>query len=370
MNTTRRPAVGVVLGTRPELIKLAPVVHALDERGADTHLIHTGQHYDDSMSAVFLAGLGLPEPALILDVGGLSRGAQIGRATEAVEDYARTVGLEAIVVQGDTNATVAGALAANALGIPSMHVEAGLRSHDRAMPEEHNRVIVDHVCDLAFAATVENEQNLRAEGIPESRIAITGNTVVAAVESQLPDAADRAETLARHGVTADRFVLATIHRPENTDDREKLSATLTGLGELARDGWTVLLPLHPRTRGAVTAAGLTDLLDALQVTEPLDYRTFLSLAAHAALLVSDSGGVQEEVTVLKRPLVVVRRSTERPEAMPDFAVLVGPDGLAAAAREWLGQDGLYDRLRTIASPFGDETAPGRIADLVLAACRD
>ncbi|MEU5687152.1 UDP-N-acetylglucosamine 2-epimerase (non-hydrolyzing) [Streptomyces venezuelae] len=363
-----RPApagVAVVLGTRPELVKMAPLVRAL---GAEARVIHTGQHYDDSLSGRFLAELGLPEPTLLAGVGGQTRAVQISVALAQLDAEFAARPPRAVVVQGDTNAALSGALAANARGIPLVHVEAGLRSHDRAMPEEHNRVLIDQLSDVLCAATEDNRANLLAESIPAGRIAVTGNTVVEAVRDTLPSDAERAALLAGHGLTPDSYVLATVHRPENTDDPAALRAVLTELAALA-ERLPVLVPLHPRTRARAEAAGLDGLLAALTLLPPIGYGEFLALARHAALLVSDSGGVQEEVTVLGRPLVVVRRSTERPEAVAaGFAELVepGPE-VGRAARRVLdeGRAGLH-RLAATPSPFGDARASRHIVELLAA----
>ncbi|MFJ5923677.1 non-hydrolyzing UDP-N-acetylglucosamine 2-epimerase [Kitasatospora sp. NPDC092948] len=356
-------SVAVVLGTRPELVKLAPLVHAL---GPAARLVHTGQHWDEAMSGRFLRELSLPEPQVLTGVGGRPRAGQIAASLDQLDTAFTADRPAAVVVQGDTNATLAGALAANARGIPLVHVEAGLRSHDRAMPEEHNRVMVDHIADLLCAATPENAANLRAEGVDGRRIATTGNTVVEVVRAQLPGPAEQAALLDRHGLRADRYLLATVHRPENTDTAEALGAVLGALDELATTGLPVLLPLHPRTVAAAERFGLTRLLARLRVVEPLGYAEFLGLAGQAALLVSDSGGVQEECTVLGRPLLVVRRSTERPEAVDTgFAALVSPGAdLAAAARARLAEGPtLLARLAAVPSPYGDGHAAERIARL-------
>ncbi|MEU9617935.1 MULTISPECIES: non-hydrolyzing UDP-N-acetylglucosamine 2-epimerase [unclassified Streptomyces] len=355
-------SVAVVLGTRPELVKLAPVVHRL---GPAARLIHTGQHWDDAMSGRFLQELGLPEPEVLSSIGGTSRAVQIGRSLEQLDALFAADRPAAVVVQGDTNATLAGALAANARAVPLVHVEAGLRSHDPAMPEEHNRVLVDAISDVLCAATPENRANLLAEGIGADRIAVTGNTVVEAVRSHLPEAAERTALLDRHSIAPDRYVLATVHRPENTDDTATLRTVLTELTALATDEVPVLLPLHPRTRARIEAERLGHLLDGIQVLEPLGYGEFLALARHAALLISDSGGIQEECTVLGRPLIVVRRSTERPESMAHFAHLVtpGPEiGRLARHRLAEGRQGLR-RLAALPSPYGDGRAAERIARL-------
>ncbi|MFF9348349.1 non-hydrolyzing UDP-N-acetylglucosamine 2-epimerase [Streptomyces sp. NPDC014734] len=361
-------SVAVVLGTRPELVKLAPVVHRL---GDAARLVHTGQHWDDAMSGRFLQELGLPRPELLDSIGGTSRAVQIGRSLEQLDALFAADRPAAVVVQGDTNATLAGALAANARAIPLVHVEAGLRSHDPAMPEEHNRVLVDSISDVLCAATPENRANLLAEGVSPARITVTGNTVVEAVRRHLPGPDERTGLLARHGLVPDRFVLATVHRPENTDGPATLRTVLTELAALATDEVPVLLPLHPRTRARVEADRLDHLLASVRVLEPLGYGEFLGLARHAALLISDSGGVQEECTVLGRPLIVVRRSTERPEAMADFAHLVAPGpGIGRLARHRLaeGDHGLR-RLARLPSPYGDGRAAERIARLVASAVR-
>lgn len=354
---TVRRGVAVVLGTRPEMIKLAPVAREL---GDQVRVFHTGQHYDVAMSENVWSGLGMTAPELVLSVGGGSRARQVGEATTALDSAFAADPPAAVVVQGDTNATLAGALVANAQGIPLVHVEAGLRSHDRHMPEEHNRVMVDHIADLLCAPTEVNAANLRAEGIPSERIRLTGNTVVEAVGSQLPATSLSDATLRELGVERDAFVLATIHRPENTDDIENLRTILVELGRFDAD---VVLPLHPRTRARVETAGLDALLEPLRVVSPLPSAEFLGLAANSAVLVSDSGGLQEECSVIKRPLLVVRNSTERPEVIGTFAqrVLPGPR-ISATVNGWLADIAeVHSNLAELPSPYGDGTASAQIA---------
>jgi UDP-N-acetylglucosamine 2-epimerase (non-hydrolysing) len=358
----------VVAGTRPEIIKVAPVIRAIESRfGAGSALvIDTGQHYDHNLSGRFWAELGIARPTVQLAGGALSRSACVGYLTTTLGHLLAEHRPDAVIVQGDTNSTLAGALAANSSDIALVHVEAGLRSHDRSMPEEHNRILTDHLSDLCCAATPANAANLAAENIPWDRIEETGNTIVESVERQLPRLGVRVRTVGQYGLEVERYVLATIHRPENTDNPAALRAILGGLQGLAHQ-LPVLVALHPRTRTAVKRLGATDLLEGLVVTEPLGAAEFLSLAAHAALIVSDSGGVAEEVTVLKRPLVMVRRSTERTESVDaGFARLVGHHEVEAAGRAALQHhDSLLARLRSTPSPYGDGTASRRIVALTM-----
>jgi UDP-N-acetylglucosamine 2-epimerase (non-hydrolysing) len=350
--------IAVVFGTRPEIIKLAGVITELGQRA---RVVHTGQHYDSALSGAFFANFGLPEPQLRLDgaIGRWGRGHQVGTL---IAELTREFTLDpprAVLVQGDTNSTSAGAQAAHYCGIPVVHVEAGLRSRDRSMPEEINRQIVGVLADLHCAATPEAAGNLLAEGVPASRIRVTGNTVVEATVRSLPSPADSAALVEQYRMPAE-FVLATFHRPENADDPVRLAAILESLTAL---GLPVMLPLHPRTRARIKEFGLSTDDGRLHLTDPVDHPTFLALASRARLLVSDSGGVQEETTILKKPLLIVRTSTERPEAVTaGFARLAspGPD-LVNAARLLLADTGLIRRLAATPSPYGDGLASRRIS---------
>jgi UDP-N-acetylglucosamine 2-epimerase (non-hydrolysing) len=372
---TPRPdgRIAVVAGTRPEIIKLAPVIAEIERRfsrGAAL-VIDTGQHYDAAMSGQFWSELGPGYPEVRLQGGGMSRAGCVGSLTAALGGLFSGIRPSAVVVQGDTNSTLAGALAANAEGIPLVHVEAGLRSYDRAMPEEHNRVMVDHLADLCCAPTLANAANLLAEQIPEQLVAVTGNTVIEAVRRQLPGPVARRRTLEVLGLEPDRFLLATIHRPENTDDPEALGAILMAL-QLSTRRLPVVVPLHPRTAVAIERFGLGSLLQHLRVLPPLGASDFLSLAAHALVIVSDSGGLAEEVTVLKRPLVVVRRSTERAEAVEaGFARMAAPNDVAATVDALLQEHrSLLHLLARTPSPFGDGSASTRITDGIAALVRE
>jgi UDP-N-acetylglucosamine 2-epimerase (non-hydrolysing) len=349
----------VVLGTRPEIIKLAPIIGKMRP---EPRLIHTGQHYDAQLSASFFEAFALRPPTTTLGVGGKSRGAQIGNAISALDELFAEISPTCVIAQGDTNSTVAAAVAANAREIPLIHVEAGLRSFDRAMPEEHNRVIADHLTDLCLAPTHVSRSNLVAEGIDEKRISITGNTVVDAVNHLLPDEGARAGILAQNDVERERFALSTFHRPENVDDPDRLA---TILDQLRLVGLPVVLPVHPRTRAQIDRHGLDRSGGLLRLIDPIGYVQFLGLLAECALAIGDSGGVQEEVSVLKRPMIVVRRSTERPEVLDTFCTLVSPDEISARARDWLTDlSGNLRRLGETPSPYGDGHASERSVEAI------
>jgi UDP-N-acetylglucosamine 2-epimerase (non-hydrolysing) len=351
--------IAVVVGTRPEIVKLATVVRLL---GDTATLIHTGQHEDEELSGVFLAAAGMTQAAHLSGICGQPRHAQLGRIIEQLGELLHAGRPAAVMVQGDTNTASAAAQAANCAGIPVIHVEAGLRSFDRGMPEEINRCVAGVLADLHCAPTAQAVANLRGEGVPAARIALTGNTIVEATQQMLPGPPAAREIAAALGVEPGGYVLATIHRPENTDDPTRLEAIFS---ELSKLGLPVLLPLHPRTRAAAERYGLGAALDRLRVIAPADHRTFLGLASLARLLVSDSGGVQEECTVLKRPLIVVRNSTERPESIAaGFAHLVRPGpAIGDLGRQLIADPGLARRLAAIACPFGDGMASERIAGL-------
>lgn len=349
--------VAVVMGTRPEMIKLAPVVRHLGERA---RLIHTGQHFDDELSGQVQAHLGLPIPDTVLEgVGGQDRTTQISTCMKALAGEFERNKPAAVIVQGDTNTVSAAAQAANYAGIPVIHVEAGLRSNDRAMPEEINRLVAGTLADVHCAATVNNRRNLLFEGVSPDRIAVTGNTIVEATEASLAFSFSDGGRGKLPWSDGRDYVLATVHRPENTDSRPALERVLSGLAGITAP---VLFVAHPRTRAAMRRFGLECYGDSLSMIDSIPHNEFLRLARSAALLVSDSGGLQEECTVLKKPLLVVRRSTERPESIEaGFAQLLTPgENIGDAANRTL----LGDResvLSSVPSPYGDGMASHRIA---------
>jgi UDP-N-acetylglucosamine 2-epimerase (non-hydrolysing) len=351
------PHIAIVVGTRPEIVKLAHITWAL---GPSARLLHTGQHTDEELSGVFLDAAGLPRPHRLAGISGQPRHAQVGRMTEQLGDLFAASRPAAVLVQGDTNTASAGAQAGSYAGVPVVHVEAGLRSFDRAMPEELNRCVIGVLADLHCAPTKGAVANLRREGVPAAAIALTGNTIVETTQATMPSPEAAREIAASYGAQPGGYVLATVHRPENTDDPQRLGVILDELGKL---GLPVVFPAHPRTRLAAQRHGLSAALDRLSPVPPVDHRTFLGLARHARLLISDSGGVQEECTVLKRPLIVIRNSTERPESMAaGFAHLVRPGPVIGdLSRELIADTGLAERLARQPCPYGDGQASERIA---------
>lgn len=341
-------SIAVVLGTRPEHIKLAPLIRLL---GPAARVIHSGQHYDPAMTGV------LPGTATVgeepLWIGGQHRGIQIGAATAQLADRWRDDRPSAVVVQGDTNTALAGALAANSCRVCLVHVEAGLRSGDRDMPEEHNRILIDHLSDLCCAPTSGNAANLRAESIPGHRITITGNPVVEAVRHTSRD--HQAAEVILGDLAGTDFALATFHRPENTDPPARLAAVLHALASTALP---VLIPLHPRTRRRIRELGLNLGRLGIRTCDPPPYPAFLALMERARVLISDSGGIQEEATIIGRPLIVLRKSTERPEALGALVrITPSPADLPGLTADLI----TMPAARHTATPFGDGLASQRIS---------
>ncbi len=347
----------VVVGTRPEAVKLLGLVNALGDRAV---IAHTGQHYDEQMWGAVRREVGLPEAEIRIEVGGTHRGVQIGTATAALTEVLLATPVCAVVVQGDTNSTLAGALAANATGTLLVHVEAGLRSDDLSMPEESNRLLVDRIADLCCAPAPHNADRLLAEGVRADRIAVTGNTLFDALDVLLPPPARRHAVLERLGVSAGGFVLATMHRVSNVDDPCRLRSVLEGLDALA-GRVPLLFPLHPHTRAQAERAGLTHLFERLHLLPPLNPAEFLALEAEAALIVSDSGGVQEEACFLRRPLLVLRDTTERPELLDGWCRLLGDaDPTTALLGAFADAPAWRAELSTRALPYAEGGASARI----------
>jgi UDP-N-acetylglucosamine 2-epimerase (non-hydrolysing) len=282
-------SIAIVLGTRPEIIKMAPIIRECERRKLDYFVLHTGQHYSYQMDSIFFEQLELPSTRYNLDVGSVSHAEQTGRIMAGVEKVLMAEKPEVVLVQGDTNTVKAAALAASKLHIKVGHVEAGLRSYDRSMPEEINRVVADHISDYLFVPTEISRQNLLREGISEDKIFVTGNTIVDSVRENLEIARRKVNVLADLGLTPKEYFLVTAHRQENVDSRERLGEILKGLELIRREfSLHVVFPVHPRTRKMAAEFGFE--FDGIKVIEPLGFLEFLQLEANARLALTDSGG--------------------------------------------------------------------------------
>ncbi|WCB95807.1 hypothetical protein DSM104299_04558 [Baekduia alba] len=311
--SSERSTVVHVVGARPNFVKMAPVVAALRERGAFNQvLVHTGQHYDRRMSDEILADLDFPEPDHFLAVGSGAHGEQTAKVLSAFERVLVDTQPTFVVVAGDVNSTLACALAASKLGIPIAHVESGLRSFDWTMPEEINRVLTDRLSDLLFTHSPEGLENLKAEGVEESRVHYVGNTMIDSLRRCERRARER-QLAVQLGVEPGSYILVTLHRPSNVDHPSRLSGIVGGLVALAADA-PIVFPIHPRTRARLAEDGSLARLEAAGVhcIEPVGYLDFLSLQADAGAVVTDSGGVQEETSALGVPCYTFRTNTERP----------------------------------------------------------
>ena len=352
-----------IVGARPQFVKAAVVSEALASAGVSDILVHTGQHYDFEMSGLFFDELGLPKPKYNLGIGSGRHGEQTGRMLEAIESVLLNARPEMVVAYGDTNSTLAGALAATKLHIPVSHVEAGLRSFNRQMPEEINRVLTDHIADLLFAPTATAVRNLEIEGIPPGRIIRTGDVMRDAALRFAARAEATSDVLQRLQLQSRMYVLATLHRVENTDDPVRLRAILDGLGHVAQQ-LPVVLPLHPRTRRAIERAQIpAAVLQPILILEALGYLDMIMLEKHARLIATDSGGVKKEAYFHCVPCVTLRGETEWLESLEGGCnQLVFPkSGEAVAA-------GIRESLRRVptfrSSVYGDGHSAAHIANFI------
>jgi UDP-N-acetylglucosamine 2-epimerase (non-hydrolysing) len=303
-----------VVGARPNFMKVAPVHRALAARaGVRQSLVHTGQHYDANMSEVFFRELEMPAPDVNLEVGSGSQAAQTAEVMKRFEPIVLERQPDWVLVYGDVNSTVAATLVCAKLLVRVAHVEAGLRSFDRTMPEEVNRLVTDQLADLLFTPSADGDENLLREGIAPEKIKRVGNVMIDTLVRLLPKAQERWPTLRERlqfkGDT--RYALVTLHRPSNVDEPEGLRKLMAALAELTRER-VVVFPVHPRTRQRLSALGMEQTNSAIRFLEPLGYLDFLALQEHAEVVVTDSGGVQEETTYLQVPCLTVRANTERP----------------------------------------------------------
>ncbi len=348
--------IAVVFGTRPEIIKLAPVIRLLHARKKPYFLVHTGQHYSFEMDRIFFRDLELPRPRFALKLRSKTgrHGEATARMLEAVEKVLLEEKPSVVLVQGDTNSVLAAALAASKInGMRLGHIEAGLRSYDREMPEELNRIVTDHLSDHLFAPTAACRKTLLGEGIPATRVHVTGNTIVDAVYQNIK----LSRRKARPNRPSDPYFLMTLHRQENVDRKDRLASILEGVGRVARDHRVkILFSVHPRTVARMEAFGVS-VPDRVEIMKPVGFLDFLALEEGAKLILTDSGGVQEEACILRVPCVTLRTTTERPETVAAGGnAIAGHEAGAivkAAAR-------MVRAPRRWKNPFGDGRAAERI----------
>jgi UDP-N-acetylglucosamine 2-epimerase (non-hydrolysing) len=365
MRMTEPFRVLVVAGARPNFMKIAPIMRELaaHEAGLASTLVHTGQHYDDKLSHVFFEELGIPRPDVNLNVGSGSHAQQTAAIMAAFEPVMLDANPNVVVVVGDVNSTVACALVATKLGVAVAHVEAGLRSFDRTMPEEINRLLTDQISDVLFTTELGAGENLRREGVDPARVHFVGNVMIDTLLSHR----ERAQALnvpARLGLEPRQYGLLTLHRPSNVDDPETFDRLMRGISAIAREV-PIVFPVHPRTRPAVLRSAEAEALirdGQLRIVEPLGYLDFLSVMQDSRVVLTDSGGVQEETTILAVPCLTLRENTERPVTITHGTNrLVGTDP-AKMAGAW--EDVKRHEPRSGPPPLWDGHAARRIVDIL------
>jgi UDP-N-acetylglucosamine 2-epimerase (non-hydrolysing) len=306
--------ISIIVGTRPEIIKMSPIIRACERFKLDYFILHTGQHYSYNMDRIFFEQLELPQPRYNLDVGSSSHAEQSSKILIGIEKILMNEKPSVVLVEGDTNTVLAGALAATKLHIKVGHIEAGLRSYDRTMPEEINRVLTDHCSDILFAPTEKSKQNLLKENIHENKIFITGNTIVDAVFQNIKLAEKKVNILQDLGLKKHEYFLITAHRQENVDNQKRFSEIIEGLKQIyEKYDIPIVFPIHPRSRTKLLEFQLN--FNGINLLEPVDFLSFLQLEKNAKVVLTDSGGVQEETCILGTPCVTIRENTERPETL-------------------------------------------------------
>ena len=359
----------VILGTRPEIIKMAPVIDEIKNRSHELLLVYTGQHYDKEMSENFFIDLELPKPDYNIKVGSGSHGKQTGLMMEGIEEVLLEEKPDIVLVQGDTNAVLAGALVAQKLHIPVGHVEAGLRSFDVSMPEEINRTGADCCSYFYFVPTEESAVNLALEGYYPKSIFITGNSVVDTCFRNLK-IAERTSTIIEDLEldNLDNIITLTMHRAENVDNKDRLLSIIGALMELK--DFNIIFPIHPRTKKTLENFGLYDKLEALphiHITKPIGYLDFLVLISKSIIILTDSGGLQEEAITLDVPALTLRYNTERPETVTAGGnILVGADKefILETANKILNNEEFYNSMKNAKNPYGDGSAARQMLDII------
>lgn len=350
----RTEKIAIVLGTRPEIIKLSPVIRACLKQRLGFFIIHTNQHYSANLDKLFFKELGLPRPKYNLGVGSGHHGEATGKMLSGIEKILVKEKPAMVLVQGDTNSVLAGALASSKLRIPIGHIEAGLRSYDSSMPEEINRRLTDQVSELLFVPTKNSKDNLKKEGIMGNRVVLTGNTIMDAVKQNLLIAKEKSNILKTLNLSPHNFFLMTLHRQENVDSRKTFSDILLGIEKIIKSSGTkVVWPIHPRAKKMMEVFKLRAPKN-LQIVDPVGFLDFLVLEAKASLVFTDSGGVQEEACILGTPCVTLRNNTERPETLEvgaNFLAGTKPEGISKAVYVMYGRN-----KKKLSNPFGNGTA--------------
>lgn len=355
--------IGIIVGTRPEIIKMAPVIRECEKRNIPFFIIHSNQHYSKEMDSIFFDELHLPAPHYNLGVGSGLHSNQTGNILIKMEPILLAEKPDVVLVQGDTNTVLAGALAASKLNIKVGHIEAGLRSYDRTMPEETNRIMTDHISEYLFAVGPNQEKILKAEGIDKNKIHVVGNTVSDSLYQHLDISAQTSKILTELKLTKGEYFLVTAHRASNVDISSNLMELLHLFDEMHKNyTGTIVWPIHPRTQSKLKEFNI-ELPSYLQLIAPVGYLDFIQLQKHAKLILTDSGGIQEEACLLGVPSLTLRENTERPEAVEVGASeLVGRDAVKAvkAAKQWLSRDDY-----SWANPFGDGHVAEYIIDVIV-----
>jgi UDP-N-acetylglucosamine 2-epimerase (non-hydrolysing) len=356
--------IGIIVGTRPEIIKMAPVIRECQKRKIPFFIIHSNQHYSKEMDSIFFDELHLPAPHYNLGVGSGSHGNQTGNILIKMEPILLEEKPDVVLVQGDTNTVLAGALTASKLNIKVGHIEAGLRSYDRTMPEETNRIMTDHISEYLFAVGPNQEKILKSEGIASDKIYTVGNTVSDSLFQHLDISAKTSNILSELDLHAGEYFLVTAHRASNVDIASNLLELLHLFDEMHKHyTGTIVWPIHPRTQSKLKEFNI-EVPSYLQLIAPVGYLDFIQLQKHAKLILTDSGGIQEEACLLGVPSLTLRENTERPEAVEVGASeLVGRDAVKAvkAAEKWLSRDSYSWN-----NPFGDGHVAEAILDIVIA----
>lgn len=351
----------IIIGTRPEIIKMSPIIRELQKRCLKFFILHSNQHYSENLDRIFFDELELLQPKYNLNIGSGTHAEETGKMLVGIEKILIREKPSVILVEGDTNTVLAGALAAVKLHIKIGHVEAGLRSYSREMPEEINRILTDHCSDLLFTPTKDARAILLKEGLPEGKVFITGNTIVDAVYQNLKIAKKKSKILNKLKLKSQEFFLLTVHRAENVDKKKRIKGILDGLNLIhKRFKLPIIFSVHPRTQRMINKFRLK-IPEGVRPIEPVGYLDFLQLQVNALLVLTDSGGVQEETCILKIPCVTLRNNTERPETLN-----VGSNILAGTNPERILKSSILmaSKERNWNNPFGDGKASKKIADIL------